>query len=234
MAFLDLKKAFDQVPHKLFWRALRSHGPRRVCEVGQITVPQCHECGSMPSRNVIVGFHQGSALSPLENLVARTASNQKAVDRKEDQKSGGCIASPMTRTSTQRTSTTEPNGDNKAKRRALSQMCRSGVTPGPGQGTTAQCDLVVKSYGKWLFFLLTSEELDHKSRDLSLSIQCCMPSQMLPKVDVSTSLCLYRSHLIAFLFYVHILGQIGVKFCRMLIGPPGEGLNTLASHHTLT
>lgn len=55
-----------------------------------------------------------------ENLLQEqpSASTQETVDHKEDQRSGGWIAPLRTcvpRTSTQRTSTTEPNGDEKAK-----------------------------------------------------------------------------------------------------------------------
>ena len=70
MAFVDLEKAFDQVPWKVIWWALRKLGveewivrlvqgyanAQRRVRVGE---------GYSEEFEVKVGFHQGSVLSPL-------------------------------------------------------------------------------------------------------------------------------------------------------------------------
>uniref|UniRef100_A0A914X4N9 Reverse transcriptase domain-containing protein n=1 Tax=Plectus sambesii TaxID=2011161 RepID=A0A914X4N9_9BILA len=71
MAFLDLEKAFDRVPHELIWHALRSHDvPEAYVQWIQLlyhnvtSVVRC-AVGTSPSFAINVGVHQGSALSPL-------------------------------------------------------------------------------------------------------------------------------------------------------------------------
>lgn len=71
MAFLDLEKAFDRVPHDLIWLALRSHGvPEayiqwiRLVYRGVSSAVRC-PMGISPPFAINVGVHQGSALSPL-------------------------------------------------------------------------------------------------------------------------------------------------------------------------
>ncbi|KAK6750993.1 hypothetical protein RB195_002768 [Necator americanus] len=71
LAFLDLEKAFDRVPHELLWMSMRSH--RVPKEYGRWTkllyakptrVVRCAAGTSRPFP-VQVGVHQGSTLSPL-------------------------------------------------------------------------------------------------------------------------------------------------------------------------
>jgi hypothetical protein len=71
MAFLDLEKAFDRVPHDLIWLALRLHNVPEAY-VGWIkllyqTATSSVRCAAGTSENfpINVGVHQGSALSPL-------------------------------------------------------------------------------------------------------------------------------------------------------------------------
>ncbi|ROI46634.1 putative RNA-directed DNA polymerase from transposon X-element [Anabarilius grahami] len=71
MAFLDLEKAFDRVPHDLIWHSLRSHGvPEAYVECikllykGITSAVRC-AAGLSPPFPINVGVHQGSALSPL-------------------------------------------------------------------------------------------------------------------------------------------------------------------------
>ncbi|KAK6744984.1 hypothetical protein RB195_011597 [Necator americanus] len=70
LAFLDLEKAFDRVPHELLWMSMRSH---RVPEeyvrwtkllYAIVYVVRCPAGTSRPFP-VQVGVHQGSSLSPL-------------------------------------------------------------------------------------------------------------------------------------------------------------------------
>lgn len=71
LAFLDLEKAFDRVPHKLIWYALRDHEvPEhlidwiRLLYTNATSRVRC-STGTSDSFPVSVGVHQGSALSPL-------------------------------------------------------------------------------------------------------------------------------------------------------------------------
>ena len=71
LAFLDLEKAFDRVPHSLIWHALRSHGvPETYIKWVQLlytnttSTVRCAAGLSKPF-GITVGVHQGSALSPL-------------------------------------------------------------------------------------------------------------------------------------------------------------------------
>jgi hypothetical protein len=71
MAFLDLEKAFDRVPHDLIWLALRLHNvPEAYVNWTKIlyqTATSSVRCAAGTSENfpINVGVHQGSALSPL-------------------------------------------------------------------------------------------------------------------------------------------------------------------------
>ena len=79
MAFVDLEKAFDQVPRKVIWWALRKHGvdewivrlvqgmysnARSRVRVGE---------GYSEEFEVKVGVHQGSVLSPLLFIIVLEA-----------------------------------------------------------------------------------------------------------------------------------------------------------------
>jgi Reverse transcriptase (RNA-dependent DNA polymerase)/Endonuclease/Exonuclease/phosphatase family len=71
MAFLDLEKAFDRVPHDLIWHSLRSHHvPEAYVNwvkllYNNVTSNVRCAVGTSPAFNISVGVHQGSALSPL-------------------------------------------------------------------------------------------------------------------------------------------------------------------------
>ena len=81
MAFVDLEKAFDRVPRKVIWWALRKHGvdewimglvqgmysnARSRVRVGE---------GYREEFEVKVGVHQGSVLSPLLFIIVLEASS---------------------------------------------------------------------------------------------------------------------------------------------------------------
>uniref|UniRef100_W5NK01 ribonuclease H n=1 Tax=Lepisosteus oculatus TaxID=7918 RepID=W5NK01_LEPOC len=71
MAFLDLEKAFDRVPHELIWHALRLHNvPKAYVQWVQLLYHKVTSVvrglvGTSPPFAINVGIHQGSALSPL-------------------------------------------------------------------------------------------------------------------------------------------------------------------------
>ena len=71
VAFLDLEKAFDRVPHDLIWYALRCHQvPEELLRWVQLLYrdPKSRvrsAAGTSKPLRVSVGVHQGSALSPL-------------------------------------------------------------------------------------------------------------------------------------------------------------------------
>lgn len=71
VAFLDLEKAFDRVPHKFIWHALQSHNvPEAYVQWTQllyhsITSTVRSSVGTSPPFTINVGVHQGSVLSPL-------------------------------------------------------------------------------------------------------------------------------------------------------------------------
>uniref|UniRef100_A0A1B0CS40 Putative rna-directed dna polymerase from mobile element jockey-like diaphorina citri n=1 Tax=Lutzomyia longipalpis TaxID=7200 RepID=A0A1B0CS40_LUTLO len=71
MVFIDLEKAFDRVPRKLIWDALRGRAvPESYVRVVKemyrgVTTQVRSQCGTSDKFEVRVGVHQGSALSPL-------------------------------------------------------------------------------------------------------------------------------------------------------------------------
>ncbi|EYC13502.1 hypothetical protein Y032_0043g752 [Ancylostoma ceylanicum] len=71
MAFLDLEKAFDRVPHEAIWYALRWHGvPQELIEWVRILYADPRSrvqaaAGTSAEFPISMGVHQGSALSPL-------------------------------------------------------------------------------------------------------------------------------------------------------------------------
>ncbi|EYC30551.1 hypothetical protein Y032_0005g2713 [Ancylostoma ceylanicum] len=71
IAFLNLEKAFDRVPHKLIWYALRKHAvPQELIEWVRILYANPSSQVQPPTFTstefpIIVGDRQGSALSPL-------------------------------------------------------------------------------------------------------------------------------------------------------------------------
>uniref|UniRef100_A0A673LG56 Reverse transcriptase domain-containing protein n=1 Tax=Sinocyclocheilus rhinocerous TaxID=307959 RepID=A0A673LG56_9TELE len=71
VTFLDLKKAFDKIPHNLIWHALRSHNvPEAYIQWIQalyrnVTSVVRTPVGTSPSFPITVGVHQGLVLSPL-------------------------------------------------------------------------------------------------------------------------------------------------------------------------
>ncbi|ETN75316.1 reverse transcriptase [Necator americanus] len=71
LAFLDLEKAFDRVPHELLWMSMRSHRVpeeyvrwTKLLYAKPTSVVRCAAGTSRPFP-VQVGVHQGSSLSPL-------------------------------------------------------------------------------------------------------------------------------------------------------------------------
>ena len=71
VAFVDLEKAFDHVPRKIIWRAMRKLGVEewlvRMVQVMYVGVKSMVKVGDGCSKEfgVDVGVHQGSVLSPL-------------------------------------------------------------------------------------------------------------------------------------------------------------------------
>lgn len=71
MAFLDLEKAFDRVPHNLIWYALWTHNvPEAYVQWIQllyhnITSVVRYAVGTLPPFDINMGVHQRSAFLPL-------------------------------------------------------------------------------------------------------------------------------------------------------------------------
>ncbi|KFD64314.1 hypothetical protein M514_23482 [Trichuris suis] len=71
VAFIDLEKAFDALPHSTIWLALREHNVpeeyvnwiKMICK--EATSRVSTSTGETETFPVTVGVHQGSALSPL-------------------------------------------------------------------------------------------------------------------------------------------------------------------------
>ncbi|KAL6724016.1 hypothetical protein Aduo_018954 [Ancylostoma duodenale] len=79
LAFLDLEKAFDRVPHEVIWYALRWHGDsEELIEWVKILYADPKSrvqaaAGRSAELPISVGVHQGSALSPLLFIVVMDA-----------------------------------------------------------------------------------------------------------------------------------------------------------------
>ena len=76
MAFADLKKAFDQVPRKVIWWALRTLGVDEwIVRLIHSNARSCVRVGDGYSEEfeVKVGVHQGSVLSPLLFIIVLEA-----------------------------------------------------------------------------------------------------------------------------------------------------------------
>ena len=71
LAFLDLEKAFDRVPHKVIWYALREHGvPEEIVNWVRLLYYKPRSrvqvtAGITKEFPITVDVHQGSAISPL-------------------------------------------------------------------------------------------------------------------------------------------------------------------------
>ena len=83
MAFVDLEKAFDRLPRKIFWWALRKLGVDewivRLVQGMYFNARSCVHVGEEYSEEfeVTVGVHQGSVLSPLFfNIVLEALSRE--------------------------------------------------------------------------------------------------------------------------------------------------------------
>ena len=81
MAFVDLEKAFDRVPRKVIWWALRKLGGVD-CATGEGDVCKCAERvrvgeGYSEEFRVKVGVHQGSVLSPLLFIIVLEALSRE-------------------------------------------------------------------------------------------------------------------------------------------------------------
>ena len=71
IAFVDIEKAFDRVPRKVLWAALRSVG------VEEWAVRIIQGMHTKTRSRVGVDVHQGSALSPLLFILALQALSQE-------------------------------------------------------------------------------------------------------------------------------------------------------------
>jgi hypothetical protein len=79
MVFVDLKKAYDRVPRKVLWWAIIVIGvPEKYVKVVQAMYRDARtqvrtEAGTTDQFSVVVGLHQGSALSPYLFLLVMDA-----------------------------------------------------------------------------------------------------------------------------------------------------------------
>src|SRR4030088_2680264 len=83
MAFVDLEKAFDRVPRKVVWWALRQTGVSewivnviKAMYDGATTAVKFSD-GESKEFNVKVGVHQGSVLSPLLFIIVLEALSKE-------------------------------------------------------------------------------------------------------------------------------------------------------------
>ena len=82
-AFVDLEKAFDRVPRKVLWWALRKVGvPEWIVRVVQIMYQSARSKVKVNNSysdvfNVQVGVHQGSVLSPLLFVIVLEALSRE-------------------------------------------------------------------------------------------------------------------------------------------------------------
>ena len=80
MAFVDLEKAFDRVPRKVFWWALRKLGVIVWLDQGMYANARSRVCvgeGFSKEFEVKVGVHQGSVLSPLLFIIVLEALSRE-------------------------------------------------------------------------------------------------------------------------------------------------------------
>ncbi|KAK6736652.1 hypothetical protein RB195_019386 [Necator americanus] len=82
LAFLDLEKAFDRVPHELLWMSTRSHRiPEEYVRWTKLlyakptSVVEC-AAGTIKPFPIQVGTHDGSSLSPLLFILCTEHDNE--------------------------------------------------------------------------------------------------------------------------------------------------------------
>ena len=84
MAFVDLEKAFDRVPWKVIWWALRKLGVEEwIVQLVQGMYANARSCvhvgeGYSEEFEVKVGVHQGSVLSPLLFIIVLEAYQESS------------------------------------------------------------------------------------------------------------------------------------------------------------
>jgi hypothetical protein len=87
MVFVDLEKAYDRVPRKVLWWAMKVKGvPEKYVKVVQAMYRDARtqvrtEAGIIDQFSVAVGLHQGSALSPYLFLLVMDALTSNIQER---------------------------------------------------------------------------------------------------------------------------------------------------------